>query len=742
MKSPQQLSQEIIDIIKATGNYFVGNTSGMSNDGTVNVYHPKGYSVSAIAANPISSGEVIVFNVNGVWYAFGEQRTVIKQDILIQRKSRAIVSDDYPVIVLFGKEMPIANLQKLSIGGNQPRKIIQINNEEISLPLIIDVDDFNDVPVNITGYINNLNKRKYSAFYKWRYAPGFTSIFGIVGKIVQIVNGVKKEASIIRIQGESIFDIAYFYYGYGLWLSFRKPSRVVRNGDFTDYSSGNSFVNLGKENAGLRYDDTITIIKSWEGSCTLKRELLDYEVLSPGGIQISTSGVIAMGDFAITDFVLSYANFKQTYTINFTGKTVTNYTDSYGNYFATNSRWKASHNVEDPFEYLGDYFECALYYQGFANPSSLGGVGAFIGVSYTSRTGVQVLTNREKFEEVANALGYTNISGDIATRTDYPNLRLTFVRFPDVEILPTIKSQSYKDSLEGYAPILHFETNYISQQLTVEKSFTFDSISPQSQEISYSWSSIFTLIFKDIPGTEIPSNLVLNSSEFFVASITNYPGNTSPGTTFSFSALVNHDFDPSFLNNMPTLNYYLKSLIRSRVSSFALEDVIIDGIRIHPYLKRLTVTLAIISSKTTRIAPSFGNKLISDNGSIYTFLSRTINISEIINGAGAGLLTKFKYAVGYSPLFLNSYSLDVSDRFAQQANEYLKTLSFIKNRFYIVLDNYVEVWRLFSDGKIRFEKIIDNIEYYDAKGLSRIEENNQGNITSSNIIYSSSYHPI
>jgi hypothetical protein len=205
----------------------------------------------------------------------------------------------------------------------------------------------------------------------------------------------------------------------------------------------------------------------------------------------------------------------------------------------------------------------------------------------------------------------------------------------------------------------------------------------------------------------------------------------------------------AFLNNMPTLNYYLNSLIRSRVSSFTLVDstveeyaVIIDGIRIPTYLKRLTVTLTIISSKTIKIAPSFGNKLISDNGSIYTFLSRTVNISETINGAGTGLLTKFRYAVGYSPLFLNNYSLGISDRFAQQASEYLKTFSFIKNRFYIVLDNYVEVWRLFPDGKIRFERIIGNIEYYDAQGLSRVEKNNQGNITSSNIIYSSSYHPI
>lgn len=108
MKTPQQLSQEIIDIIKATGNYFVGNTSGMSNDGTVNVYHPKGYSISAIAANPISSGEVIVFKVNDTWYAFGEQRTVVKQDVLIQRKLRGS-EVIYPVITLIQSEFRTFN---------------------------------------------------------------------------------------------------------------------------------------------------------------------------------------------------------------------------------------------------------------------------------------------------------------------------------------------------------------------------------------------------------------------------------------------------------------------------------------------------------------------------------------------------------------------------------------------------------------------------------------------------------
>ena len=118
MKSPQQLSQEIIDIIKATGNYFVGNTSGMSNDGTVNVYHPKGYSVSAIAANPISSGEVIVFNVNGTWYAFGEQRTVVKEDILVLRKSRAR-DEENSVKTIFGIYNSNNNVTTFYLGGDR-----------------------------------------------------------------------------------------------------------------------------------------------------------------------------------------------------------------------------------------------------------------------------------------------------------------------------------------------------------------------------------------------------------------------------------------------------------------------------------------------------------------------------------------------------------------------------------------------------------------------------------------------
>lgn len=124
MKSFQQLSQEIIDIIKATNNYFIGNTSGMNNDGTVNVHHPKGYSVNAIAANPISSGEVIVFNVNNTWYAFGEQRTVVKEDVLIQRKSRAKKIEVYPVKTLYVIYNNQIELSVIYLGGNETSREI------------------------------------------------------------------------------------------------------------------------------------------------------------------------------------------------------------------------------------------------------------------------------------------------------------------------------------------------------------------------------------------------------------------------------------------------------------------------------------------------------------------------------------------------------------------------------------------------------------------------------------------
>lgn len=164
MKTPQQLSQEIIDIIKATGNYFVGNTSGMSNDGTVNVYHPKGYSISAIAANPISSGEVIVFKVNDTWYAFGEQRTVVKQDVLIQRKLRASSDVIYPVITLFSIDQTFENsfekeTRRIYLGGNKiSKRMTARNGEEI---------EFIDIPFkingnlvlssNVKGFISNKN---------------------------------------------------------------------------------------------------------------------------------------------------------------------------------------------------------------------------------------------------------------------------------------------------------------------------------------------------------------------------------------------------------------------------------------------------------------------------------------------------------------------------------------------------------------------------------------------------------
>lgn len=150
MKSFQQLSQEIIDIIKATNNYFIGNTSGMNNDGTVNVHHPKGYSVNAIAANPISSGEVIVFNVNNTWYAFGEQRTVVKEDVLIQRKSRAKKIEVYPVktlYIIYKNSNP--RLLQVYLGGDDASKKIHEESGYF---------------YGIIGYLNRISLEGYLSF--------------------------------------------------------------------------------------------------------------------------------------------------------------------------------------------------------------------------------------------------------------------------------------------------------------------------------------------------------------------------------------------------------------------------------------------------------------------------------------------------------------------------------------------------------------------------------------------------
>jgi hypothetical protein len=216
MKSPQQLSQEIIDIIKATGNYFVGNTSGMSNDGTVNVYHPKGYSISAIAANPISSGEVIVFNVNGTWYAFGEQRTVVKQDILILRKSRAIADDDYYVTVLYS--IRNGTINNLYIGGDRGRQLLNILELRSTVT---------------RGFITNLGRKEYSCD---------AIIFG--NNINNIFHKSRSSKILLNNTTEVFNTKRLTFVGNGIWVGQPISSRG-KNNDFEEDSSNNRVISPG-----------------------------------------------------------------------------------------------------------------------------------------------------------------------------------------------------------------------------------------------------------------------------------------------------------------------------------------------------------------------------------------------------------------------------------------------------------------------------------------------------------------
>jgi hypothetical protein len=219
MKSPQQLSQEIIDIIKATGNYFVGNTSGMSNDGTVNVYHPKGYSISAIAANPISSGEVIVFKVNDIWYAFGEQRTVIKQDILIQRKSRAIVVN-HSIITLIGVE-GLGNSGLLPGTGNHTEFWLTGGRyREKRIDNLNDTSNRYDSRYSAnTGFITNLgNGKYYVASNLYNPNTDFSDDFSTFGydKVLRF----QKNNILTTIPiDHSFINQDLYYQGNGIWQS-------------------------------------------------------------------------------------------------------------------------------------------------------------------------------------------------------------------------------------------------------------------------------------------------------------------------------------------------------------------------------------------------------------------------------------------------------------------------------------------------------------------------------------------
>lgn len=267
MKTPQQLSQEIIDIIKATGNYFVGNTSGMSNDGTVNVYHPKGYSISAIAANPISSGEVIVFKVNDTWYAFGEQRTIVKQDVLIQRKSSSSDEVIYPVITLLNVDLylypkpPDNNLGDfwLTGGKNSLKKIDGFNvasNETVGFSardgFLLNLGNkfiatTNSYLLNYSYYNDDYNKRFYPQKYKFLVNNQITTI----------------ESNEYNWNAVDAFNPVFCYLGNNIWQSYieigtgfiiNNTNKYLKGAIQEDVPGAESFEEL-KKNVFYPYSD-------------------------------------------------------------------------------------------------------------------------------------------------------------------------------------------------------------------------------------------------------------------------------------------------------------------------------------------------------------------------------------------------------------------------------------------------------------------------------------------------------
>lgn len=614
MKSPQQLSQEIIDIIKATGNYFVGNTSGMNNDGTVNVYHPKGYSVSAIAANPISSGEVIVFKVNDIWYAFGEQRTVVKQDILIQRKSRAIAVSNYPVITLFGKVIIEEANQTLSIGGNQPKKQIKINNQLITVPFGENyISPKIYVIVICKGYIVNLKQKKYAAFFNWTYDHPFPN-----ATYISIINNIKTEIVASRFT---------WYLGYGLWIGSNADSEyfsfAIVNGVLTDYSASNSYIVENKVHPFLIYNDCITTYNTWEGVFTFERRVIGYEV--------------STGSFGLA-------------------------------------------------------------------------------------------------------------------------------------------SESYKERLNGYAPVLNFEKHYIKQSISCEREFDiiikgpFLTISPGFTELSNS----FSIVNKETSATQ-----PLNSDDFFIAAFNGiggspggsvtYPTSKNPGTTFSFTVIVSSSFNSDYLNNLPVMGifyledgYYLIkgniTNVSNTVSSIYVEQVIVNGLPEIAFRRVLTVTMTIVShSKKLKTFPSFINPAISersivfsDNGSFHCFyMAMGFRFSNYFY-IGNFFTKQTMKPIVYAPLAVSvaassaSPPSNILTSLYHLPSDFLKNLNFVNNRFYNVINSgkSLETWKLETNGDIKFEKIIDNIEYYDAKGLShKTIDEDQETIVSFPRFYSYSYYP-
>lgn len=162
MKSERQLSEELIKIILASSDYFVGVARGLKADGTVNVAHPQGYSVSAIAATPMTSSRTVTaFRVGSQWYAFGKINTVVNESVLLFRKSKPRGEKIYPVKTIFGiRNRSTFTYLGYYLGGDRNSKLLnnQIPNNVFLSSLQITnygKNRFNIYGINFYGFLTD-----------------------------------------------------------------------------------------------------------------------------------------------------------------------------------------------------------------------------------------------------------------------------------------------------------------------------------------------------------------------------------------------------------------------------------------------------------------------------------------------------------------------------------------------------------------------------------------------------------
>jgi hypothetical protein len=149
--------------------------------------------------------------------------------------------------------------------------------------------------------------------------------------------------------------------------------------------------------------------------------------------------------------------------------------------------------------------------------------------------------------------------------------------------------------------------------------------------------------------------------------------------------------------------------------------------------------MVITESKKILAIPSFGlNQIVPDTGSFHVFY-RCLSADSGEIGTALGAVFDY-YIDGYSPTFPSNFQFSF--------DLILKKLNFVKNKFYFVLKDtnhddadftmehtgkFVEIWKLFDNGDIRFETIKKFDSYPD---IYRETD------TTSYRFHSASYYPI